>query len=312
VEYYIQDYLISTNKYLQSYDISIKDFPEGTIILNSNNDKISNSNSKNIRIAVPINNIKEDVNGTIFIQNALIKTNPIYYCESIEEGAQSYVTYNNRYEIAKAEIDLNIKVNTANLLIKKFDEDTGLPLSSVKFEILDINKNKIAEVITDKNGEAIIEGMYPQKVYVKEIEAPKGYIINLKEKEVELEFNKTKEIEFTNETEKGQIKIIKIDKDNKEIKLSGVEFEVLDENDRILEKIVTDEKGEAISKEYALKDYQKLKIREVKSLDNYILNNEIKIVLLKKDEISNVVFENEKKKEPEPEAELPKLPRTGH
>ena len=407
VEYFIQDYLISTNKYLQSYDISIKNFPEGTIILNSNNEEIINSNTKNIRIAVPINNIKEDVNGTIFIQNALIKTNPIYYCESIEEGAQSYVTYNNRYEMAEAEINLNIKANTANLLIKKIDEDTGLPLSNVKFEILDSKKSKITDLITNENGEAIIEGIYPQKVYVKEIEAPIGYVLDTKEKEVELIFNKISEVKFTNEKQKGiieitkqdsenpniklenvefeikdskdqvvetlttdkygkaisseliigkykiheiatnknyilstkdievnvnynevskvnveneprkgQIRIIKVDKNNSEIKLEGVEFEVLDEKGNVLEKIITNDNGEAITKEYAIKDYSKLQIRETKTLENYILNDEIKTIVLEAGKISEIIFENEKKKEPEPEVivevEPRKLPRTGH
>ena len=41
--------------------------------------------------------------------------------------------------------------------------------------------------------------------------------------------------------------MIKVDKDNNEVKLEGVEFEVLDENDKVLEKIITDENGEALT-----------------------------------------------------------------
>lgn len=37
---------------------------------------------------------------------------------------------------------------------------------------------------------------------------------------------------------KGQVKVIKVDKDNNEVKLEGVEFEVLDENDKVLEKLL--------------------------------------------------------------------------
>ena len=410
VEYYIQNYLISTNNYLKSYDISIKNFPEGTLILDSNNKEISNSNSKKIKVAVPINKIKKDINGSVIIDNASIKTNPIFYCESTEDDAQSYVTYNNLYEVAKDEVNLTIKANTASLIIKKIDEETGLPLAGVKFEILDSNKNKIKDAITNEEGKAILENLYPQKLYVREKEAPKGYILNTKEEEVILEYDKTEEMIFTNEKQKGrievtkqdtdneniklenvefeikdsennvveklitnklgkaisseliigkykihetatnknyilnskeidvdvnynevskiiveneakkgQIKIVKVDKNDKKIKLKGVEFEVLDEKDNVLEKITTNEKGEAVTKEYAIKDYSKLKIREIKTLDNYLLSEEIKTIELEENQIKEIIFENEKKKEPEPEiikevtkeVELPKLPRTG-
>ena len=302
---------------------------------------------------------------------------------------------------------MKIEANTANLLIKKIDEDTGLPLSNVKFEILDSKKSKITDLITNENGEAIIEGIYPQKVYVKEIEAPIGYVLDTKEKEVELIFNKISEVKYTNEKQKGiieitkqdsedeniklenvefeikdskdqvvetlitdklgkaisseliigkykiheiatnknyilstkdievnvnynevskvnveneprkgQIRIIKVDKNNSEIKLEGVEFEVLDEKGNVLEKIITNDNGEAITKEYAIKDYSKLQIRETKTLENYILNDEIKTIVLEAGKISEIIFENEKKKEPEPEVivevEPRKLPRTGH
>ena len=408
VEYYFQNYIISTNKQLKSYEISIKNFPEGTILFNSNNEEIVNSNSnyQKIKIAIPISNIVKDINGTITIQNASIKTNPIYYCESTEEGAQSYVTFNNLYEIANTEINMNINANTARLLIKKVDDDTDIPLPNVKFGIFDSNKNKISEITTNENGEAIIENIYPQKVYIKEIETLDGYILNAEEKEVLLEYDKTVEVEFTNEKQKGKIKIIKedsenkntklenvefvikdcegnlvetvktnkegiaissylpigiykiseistkegyilndeekeiniefnkikeiiiknepkkskikiikVDKNNKDIRLSGVEFEILDQNNNVLEKVITNENGEAETKKYNIKDYNTIKIKEIKTNSNYLLNEEIKEVKLEENKVKEITIENEKKKEPRFEAieeyDIPKLPRTG-
>ena len=398
VEYYVQNYVISSNKDLKSYEISIKNFPKETILLNSKNEEISND--KNIKVAIPIKNIKEDIKGTIYIKNANIKTNPIFYCESTEDEAQSYVTYNNLYEIANDEIEFELKANTANVLVRKADRETDEPLSNVKFELLDENKNKISEVTTNEKGEGIFQNLYPRKVYIKEVQAPDGYIINSELKEINLEYDKTSEVKFTNEKQKGKlqitkedsenekiklenvefevkdsenklvekiktnkegvaitsnlpigkykvreiatnkdyilsdieseinveynrtsnivitneekkgkVKVVKADKDNNSIKLEGVEFEIIDVDNNVLEKIITNENGEAVSKDYCIRDYKKIKIREVKTLEEYLLSTEIKEVELKENVIQEVKFENEKKKEPE--KEVLKLPRTG-
>lgn len=111
-----------------------------------------------------------------------------------------------------------------------------------------------------------------------------------------MEWDKTTQTVVENELQKGQIKVIKIDKDNNEIKLPGVEFEVLDENNNVLEKIVTDGNGEALTKRYPVRDFAKLKLRETKTLETYKLSTEIKTIELKANEISNIYFENEVKK----------------
>ena len=61
------------------------------------------------------------------------------------------------------------------------------------------------------------------------------------------------------ENDVKQVKVIKVDKDNNEVKLECVEFEVSDENDKVLEKIITDENGEALTSRYAIRDFAKLK-----------------------------------------------------
>ena len=304
-KYYVQNYIVSSNKKLKSYEVSIQNFPEGTKILNNGNEEAEKLDSKEFKIAIPISKIKKDIRGTVLVENAYVKTNPIYYCLSKEDLAQSYVTYTNEYEIANDKINLEIKANNSTLLIKKVDSKTDKPLSNVKFEILDSSKNKISEVLTDEKGEAKIENLYPQEIYVKEVKAQDGYILSNEEKKIELKYGEVSEVSFENEPKKAQIKIIKADKENKEIKLQGVEFAILDEENNILEKLTTDEKGEALTKEYSIKEHTKLKIQEIKTLDNYILDENIIIIELTEEGIKDVVLENEKK------PELPKLPRTG-
>ena len=97
-----------------------------------------------------------------------------------------------------------------------------------------------------------------------------------------------------NELKKGQIRVIKVDKDNNEVKLEGVEFEVLDENGNVLEKIITDENGEALTQRYPIRDFEKLTLREVATQEDYVLNEEPQTIELTEDEITNITFENER------------------
>lgn len=59
---------------------------------------------------------------------------------------------------------------------------------------------------------------------------------------MKIEWKTNTETIIENELKKGQINIIKVDEEDNEVKLQGVEFEVLDEKGNILEKIITDEK----------------------------------------------------------------------
>ena len=55
---------------------------------------------------------------------------------------------------------------------------------------------------------------------------------------MKIEWKTNTETIIENELKKGQINIIKVDEEDNEVKLQGVEFEVLDEKGNILEKII--------------------------------------------------------------------------
>lgn len=114
--------------------------------------------------------------------------------------------------------------------------------------------------------------------------------------EINVKWDTTISTTIENELKKGSIRVIKVDLDNNEIKLKGVKFDVLDENNRFLESIITDENGKAVTSRYSVRDFQKLKIRESETLENYVLSDEIKTIELEPDYMKDIVFQNEKKK----------------
>ena len=193
-------------------------------------------------------------------------------------------------------------------------------LENVVFDVLDSNKNKIETITTNKEGYAKTKRLPIGTHYLKEVKTQDKYLLNKELIKLEVKQDKVTSKTITNDSTKGQIRVIKVDSQNNETRLKGVKFEVLDKDNNFLEEIITNENGEALTSKYALKDFSKLKIREKETLENYILTDEIQVIELEENQIKDIIFENERKPEPEepeeeqelnPEQEMPKLPRTG-
>jgi len=305
INYYIQTYEVKANKNLKSYEVEIQNFPTGTKILNSQNKEQIEFSENFFKIAIPINQIKEDIKGNIQIRNAKLQTNTIFHCRSYSKETQNYVTYTTNYEILNTSIVLEIKSNTCSLQIEKIDKQTKKPIANVTFEIRDEKSNKIAKVTTNEKGIAELNNIYHKTITIKEIKVPEPYILSNEEKQVELQMKKTSTVIFENEKKSGKIEIHKVDKQNNEIKLENVEFELLDENHNIVEKLITDKNGYAISKEHPIGEYY---IKEVKTNENYILDNKEIKIQIKHNEMQTLNLQNEPIKKVINE---PKLPRTG-
>ena len=229
-----------------------------------------------------------------------------YYLKEIETKEE----YNLNDELIEIELGNNIQkeiIVDNNLkkgsikIIKSDSENLDVKLEGVKFELYDEEMNVLETLITDENGEAISKE-YPsfgKKYYLKEIETKEEYNLNDKLIEIELENNIQKEIKIENELKKGWIRIIKQDLENSDVRLSGVQFELYDEDMNFLENLETDENGEILSKEYPSVN-KKYFLKEIKTIEGYVLDDEIKEIELIDNQILDVFVKNAKKpKEPE-------------
>ena len=251
-----------------------------------------------------------DLDGNI-VATAITDTNGVANFENIRIGSYKLkeIATNNNYILNTATFEVEVQyektteVNITNehkrgdLKVYKVDMDNNrVALGNV---IFDLFSNEFQRVVgtyaTDVNGEITIKNLRTGNY--KLIERNTGIWYNLAEDiEVNINWNETTQTTVENELKKGQVKVIKVDKDNNEIRIPGVIFEVLDSNDNVLETITTDTNGEALTSRYAVRDFEKLKIREVKTLDTYELSDEVKTVELQANEITSITFENEKKK----------------
>ena len=298
-----QNYLLTANSY-QNINAEIKTnlkLNTGKILINKvdsdTKEPIEGAefefyNSKNEKLGTYLTN----KNGKIEIPNLYqgeyylieTKTNENYILDENTEFSVE-VSYNKT-----TTIDIENKHKTGNLTINKVDKDNNdFAIENVGFELYSEDSKLIGSYFTDKNGKIEIKDLRIGNYRLKEISTNEWYNL-ADETNLEVKWNETTEKTIENELKKGQIRIIKVDKDNHEVKLKNVVFEVLDAKDNVLEKITTNEDGEALTKEYSLRDYGKLRLKEVETNELYDLNNEIKEIVLEENQIKDIVFENEK------------------
>ena len=387
IEYLVQDFSVSGNRGLDTYKVTIANFPEGTKIYNNSNVETNSMSNSTFKIAIPIKNIKNDVAGVVNITEAKVKIYPVFYANAYDEKYQDYITYADPVEDAETSLLLKINAHKSKIKIIKEDKETHKPLQGVEFNVkyADNNEN-IGNFITDEKGEIIIQNLRPADIILTEVKTQENYILNTNQYDVELSFNSMKEITISNERKRGNLKIIKVDKDdnnvaignvefelyseeqkkvigkyttdengkieidnlrvgkykliekktnkfynlgedaeivikwneiteqvvenelkkgkvkivkvdaaNENIKLKDVEFEVLDNNDNVLETIKTNNEGEALTKEYPIRDYSNIRIREIKTNEYYELNREPINIKLEANKVETIIVKNKKK-----------------
>ena len=236
-----------------------------------------------------------DVNGEISIKNLrtgnykLIEKNTGKWY-NLAEDTTVEVKWNTteentiENELKKGQVKV-IKVDLDNKEVK---------LQGVKFDVLDENGKVLETITTDENGEAYTSRYAVRdysKLTIREKETLQNYVLNDTPQTVTLEAEQIKTVTFANELKKGQIKVIKVDQDNNEVKLKGVEFKVYDEDNNLVDTLITGENGEATSKR--LRIDKKYIVKESKTLENYVLNETPQTVTLTQDQITDLTFENE-------------------
>ncbi len=189
----------------------------------------------------------------------------------------------------KATITIKNKAKPG-LLIKKYDEDTGMPLQNAEFSVKKKDGSIVYEGMTDKSGQIKIENLEPDWYTITEIAPPKGYLIATESKDVKLEPNKVTEIKFDNRL-RPALQIMKIDSQTGE-PLKGAVFKVVKTEDSTESEYTTDNTGTILIQDLDEAIYT---VTEVKSPDGYLLDEQHKDIELEWGKTKQVVFTNKKR-----------------
>ncbi|RFB76071.1 SpaA isopeptide-forming pilin-related protein [Bacillus sp. AW] len=152
--------------------------------------------------------------------------------------------------------------------IHKIDsENPNKGLKGAEFEVRNSANEVVAKLITDENGFSVPQTLAPGTYKIYETVAPEGYQKSTIPVEVTLQAGETKAIEVKNTLQKGQIELKKIDSENGEKPLANAEFDIVKDS-VVVEHIVTDKDGKAISKPLAPGKYM---LKETKAPEGYQL-----------------------------------------
>ncbi|MGQ7087075.1 SpaA isopeptide-forming pilin-related protein [Bacillus cereus group sp. BceL107] len=200
------------------------------------------------------------------------------------------------------------KPSTGKVKIKKVDSNNdNKKLEGAKFKIEDSKGKIVGELVTNEEGEAISKDLPIGNYTLVEKEAPKGYEL-LKEKiTVKIEKDAVVEIKIGNKKLPdlmGKMKLVKVDISDKNKKLAGAKFKIEDSKGKIVGELVTNEEGEAISKDLPIGNYT---LVEVEAPKGYELLKEKITVKIEKDAVVEIKIGNKKLPDPTGQFEIEKV-----
>ena len=184
----------------------------------------SNNAIQNMKITINTANVGVDWNGNSIIVYPTEKSNENgivrFRKDSPTKGAALiWGDGSERQKVATVgELDpsptnsiINIRVlkNGKGKIVKK--DEKGQPVSGAVFEVTNKSDGSKKTLTTGLNGEVEGEWTHGTVLSVKEIQAPKGYVKDNLVKEITIEANQTKTVEFTNKHQKTRLTLIKED-----------------------------------------------------------------------------------------------------
>lgn len=204
-KYISRTYKIESYAPITNFTIEIKgnNLPQGLIVTDTNNNvRTTFEVNKEFKVLIPINNLKEDGGFEINVKTKM-ETKPVLYGASPSENLQNYALTLYKYEDANGTYKEEFEKNIAQIKILKQEKETKKPLQGVEFQLLNKNKNPIYQsLITDENGEIILENIQPGTYYLRETKTLEGYVQYDEDIKIDITLNEIVNITVNNSKEK--------------------------------------------------------------------------------------------------------------
>lgn len=292
-DWYYQEYSVTSDVNISEYTVkSINGFPEGSYVSDLNGKSKTNfSSGEKFRVMVKKEYINKDIVGSIKIKGTC-KAYPIFLGKAPNNNVQDYALTYDAYGDFEATNKFIEKTNIASIRIVKKDEETLKPIKGVKYQLSKENGEIVTTKTTNSEGKIEFNDLYMENYILQEIASNSDYILDETKHKIIVGFNEVIIKEYTNKHKKGNLKIIKVDKDDNDITLGGIEFDLIDSDNKVIAHLTTNADGEATIENINVGNYT-LKETRTKKEYNLCIDEDI---IVKWNEISEIKIENEKKK----------------
>ena len=206
LQYISKSYKIEAPAPIENYEVEIKgeNIPKGLKVTNKENkeNKMFSQNEE-FKILIPVTELNKAGGFEIEIKTK-INTKPVLYGYSGTTELQSYALTTLKYEDSIGNYSENYPKNEAKITILKQEKDTNKPLEGVEFQLLNTEEKIVYQsLITNENGEIVIENILPGKYYLKEVRTLEGYVPYNEKIEIDVHVNEQINVTVNNSKEKN-------------------------------------------------------------------------------------------------------------
>ena len=190
-------YSISSNVNSGNYVVNCEgSVPQGAIVTDMNNQLKNNFGvGEKFKVLIPIQSMVKEGDFTIHVK-ANLETKPVVYGSTNVPGTQDYALTGYMFETAEASLKEDYFKNITKLIVIKKEYGAEKRLEGVKFELLNDKKEVVMQdLVTNENGEIILENMIPGIYFLKETETLENYNLYTDLAEIDLDLNE--EYQFT-------------------------------------------------------------------------------------------------------------------
>lgn len=285
-EYYSQVYKISHNENIKNIKLSLKGADNAKITDLKNNEILDINKENEFKVLIPITSINETKNVKLDFMAEAKQTSVMFGATTIGDR-QNMGLLLEPVNFSSVQSNLDVEYKTMNITLNKIDKDTKKGINGVTFKFETLDGKELGRYTTGENGvieldvQKDLKIFKEQKIKVTEIAVPDNYYIDKENcsQIIDIKWGENAVIEFQNEKIKGKIKVVKLSSEDnkytnllKRSPLKDVEFEILDINGKVVDRIKTNEEGIAITKDLLKGKYF---IKEVKQAKYYLLNKKI-------------------------------------
>lgn len=285
-EYYSQVYKISHNENIKNIKLSLKGADNAKITDLKNSEILDINKENEFKVLIPITSINETKNVKLDFMAEAKQTSVMFGATTIGDR-QNMGLLLEPVNFSSVQSNFDVEYKTMNITLNKIDKDTKKGINGVTFKFETLDGKELGRYITGENGvieldvQKDLKIFKEQKIKVTEIAVPDNYYIDKENcsQIIDIKWGENVVIEFQNEKIKGKIKVVKLSSEDnkytnllKRSPLKDVEFEILDINGKVVDRIKTNEEGIAITKDLLKGKYF---IKEVKQAKYYLLNKKI-------------------------------------